>query len=56
VKNITSVLQQKEFDVKAKVSPTVPTGKERLRFCLHSYNTHTEITAVLEHLKAILQA
>src|SRR5690606_7718543 len=33
VKNISSVLQQKDFDVKAILSPTVPEGQERLRFC-----------------------
>lgn len=29
--------------IKAIKSPTVPAGKERLRFCLHSYNTFKEI-------------
>ena len=40
-------LQDKGFDVKAILSPTVPEGQERLRFCLHSYNTKEEITEVL---------
>ncbi|MCB9223592.1 MAG: 8-amino-7-oxononanoate synthase [Crocinitomicaceae bacterium] len=31
------------FAVKAILSPTVPNGKERIRFCLHSYNTENEI-------------
>jgi 8-amino-7-oxononanoate synthase len=50
VKNIASKLQEKGFDVKPILSPTVPEGQERLRFCLHSYNTATEITNVLELL------
>lgn len=50
VKNIASQLQQKGFDVKPILSPTVPEGQERLRFCLHSYNTEKEITEVLSLL------
>ncbi|RZJ64910.1 MAG: 8-amino-7-oxononanoate synthase [Flavobacterium sp.] len=55
VKFITSVLQQKGCDVKAILSPTVPIGQERLRFCIHSYNTHPQITGVLEILSLTLQ-
>lgn len=55
VKNISSVLQQHNFDVKAILSPTVPQGQERLRFCLHAYNTLREITTVLELLKVTIQ-
>lgn len=40
-------LQQKGFDVKPILSPTVPEGKERLRFCIHSYNSQEEISEVL---------
>ena len=41
-------LKEKGFDVKAILAPTVPEGEERLRFCLHSYTTTTQITQVLE--------
>ena len=47
VKSIATQLQEKEFDVKAILSPTVPEGQERLRFCIHSYNTKEEISEVL---------
>lgn len=47
VKSIASQLQEKGFDVKAILSPTVPEGQERLRFCLHSYNSSEEISEVL---------
>lgn len=47
VKRSAMHLQDKGFDVKAILSPTVPEGQERLRFCLHSYNTKEEITEVL---------
>uniref|UniRef100_A0A4W5L236 Aminotransferase class I/classII large domain-containing protein n=1 Tax=Hucho hucho TaxID=62062 RepID=A0A4W5L236_9TELE len=52
VKNIASSLQQKGFDVKAILSPTVPEGQERLRFCLHSYNSKEEMTKVLTLLSS----
>ncbi len=38
------------FDVRPILSPTVPAGEERLRFCLHSYNSKKEIVKVLELL------
>jgi 8-amino-7-oxononanoate synthase len=47
VKSIAHHLQEKGFDVKAILSPTVPEGQERLRFCLHSYNSKEEISEVL---------
>lgn len=50
VKNIAFQLQEKGFDVKAILSPTVPEGQERLRFCLHSYNSKEEILNVLTQL------
>jgi len=50
VKSIATQLQEKGFDVKAILSPTVPEGQERLRFCIHSYNSKEEISEVLELL------
>ncbi len=50
VKNIAGQLQQHGFDVRPILSPTVPEGQERLRFCLHSYNSETEISEVLQLL------
>ena len=55
VKETAAFLQEKGFDVKPILSPTVPEGKERLRFCLHSYNTKKEITEVLGLLSEILK-
>ncbi|MDJ0645066.1 MAG: pyridoxal phosphate-dependent aminotransferase family protein [Flavobacteriaceae bacterium] len=51
VKSVAEKLQQNGYDVKPILSPTVPTGKERLRFCLHAYNSQEEITKVLGLLK-----
>lgn len=54
VKNIALSLQQAGYNVKPILSPTVPQGQERLRFCLHSYTTHQEITQVLTKLRELL--
>lgn len=54
VKNIANQLQEKGFDVKAILSPTVPEGQERLRFCLHSFNSEKEITEVLQLLSTFV--
>ena len=54
VKSIAAQLQLKGFDVKAILSPTVPEGQERLRICLHSYNSETEIRQVLESLANLI--
>ncbi len=50
VKQIAKQLQEKGFDVKPILSPTVPKGEERLRICLHSFNSKEEITKVLQVL------
>lgn len=50
VKEKAIFLQSKGFDVKPILSPTVPQGEERLRICLHSYNTKTEIEQLVDLL------
>ena len=54
VKSIANQLQEKGFDVKAILSPTVPEGQERLRFCLHCYNSKEEISEVLALLSTFV--
>lgn len=54
VKSIANQLQENGFDVKPILSPTVPEGQERLRFCLHSYNSEKEISDVLQHLNSLV--
>ena len=54
VKHLAKKLQEAGFDVRAILSPTVPEGQERLRFCLHSYNTTSEIQAVLQLLSKLV--
>ena len=42
-KDAAAKLQTKGFDVRAILSPSVPKGKERLRICIHLFNTEKEI-------------
>lgn len=46
-------LQKSGFDIRPILSPTVPAGKERLRICLHAYNTESEIKALAESLRSL---
>lgn len=40
-------LLTENFDARPIFTPTVPEGKERIRFCVHSYNTSDEIQEIL---------
>ena len=51
VKAVAETLQQKNFDVRAVLYPTVPKGKERLRIVLHSFNTEEEVTGLINALQ-----
>jgi 8-amino-7-oxononanoate synthase len=42
-KAVATALQQAGLQVNPILHPTVPLGMERLRVCLHSFNTHVEI-------------
>lgn len=54
VKSVSNKLKDKGFNIKAILSPTVPEGQERLRFCLHSSNSKEEIGLALELLSKYL--
>ena len=43
-------LQENNFAVKAILSPTVPEGHERIRICLHAFNSKEEIEKLAEIL------
>ncbi len=47
VKKIAQQMQNNGFDCRAILSPTVPEGQERLRICLHSYNSEQEINKII---------
>lgn len=50
-KQLASILQKQGFDVRAILHPTVPLGKERLRICLHTFNSDTEIKNLAKTIK-----
>lgn len=51
VKNIAKSIRDEGFDVRAILSPTVKSGAERLRICLHAYNTQNDIKKILDIVK-----
>ncbi|HXC03909.1 MAG TPA: 8-amino-7-oxononanoate synthase [Bacteroidia bacterium] len=54
VKRAAAVLQQAGLDVRPILSPTVPAGKERLRICIHLFNTDQEIELLARSLRSVL--
>jgi 8-amino-7-oxononanoate synthase len=46
-KALATQLFDKGFFVRPILSPTVPVGKERIRICLHSFNTKAEVDTML---------
>lgn len=48
VKKIAQNIQKEGFGVIPILSPTVPEGQERLRICLHSFNTEEEISTFFD--------
>jgi 8-amino-7-oxononanoate synthase len=53
IKSAAKFLHQNNLDVRAILSPTVPKGLERLRICVHAYNTKSEITHLATSLSQI---
>lgn len=51
LKKLITHLNHKGFNLKAVVSPTVPHGNERIRICLHSFNTQTEINMLFQAIQ-----
>lgn len=55
VKAISEKLKANGFDVKAILSPTVPSGRERLRLCVHSFNTEEEIKNCMQLITTFIE-
>jgi 8-amino-7-oxononanoate synthase len=53
-RDAASRLQKSGFDVRPILSPTVAAGEERLRICLHVYNTEKEISELSQVLKNLI--
>jgi 8-amino-7-oxononanoate synthase len=44
------------FDVRPIVAPTVAAGQERIRICLHEFNTQAEVLALAAALREALNS
>jgi 8-amino-7-oxononanoate synthase len=55
VKKVSEEIKTLGFDVKPILSPTVTEGRERLRICLHSYNTKDQIQQLVVSLGSYLK-
>ncbi len=53
VKKIALQIQQAGFDVRPILYPTVPKGKERIRICIHSFNTKEEVLKLAEVINSL---
>ena len=53
VKEVAQKIQQQGFDVRPILQPTVPKGKERVRICLHSFNTEEEVAKLAEVINSL---
>jgi 8-amino-7-oxononanoate synthase len=49
-------LQNKGLDVRPILSPTVPAGSERIRICLHSFNSAEEIYLLAANINLFINA
>ena len=50
---VAAQVQNAGLDVRAILSPTVPVGEERLRICLHAFNTTAEMDLLIDTLNNI---
>ncbi len=55
-KQMATHLQNAGLDVRAILSPTVPQGTERIRICLHAYNTVGEIFLLTKTINELINA
>ena len=53
VKHAAEKLQNNGFDVRPILSPTVPKRTERLRICLHTFNSDDEIKSLVQQLSSL---
>ncbi|GAB4019396.1 pyridoxal phosphate-dependent aminotransferase family protein [Spirosoma koreense] len=51
---VAAEAQRIGLDVRAILSPTVPAGQERLRLCIHAFNTTEEIDQLINSLQLTL--
>lgn len=54
VRTVAYKLQKDGFDVRPVLSPTVKAGEERLRVCLHNFNTLEEVKDLAHKINSLL--
>lgn len=54
-KSASRFLQNRGINTKHILSPTVPVGEERIRFCLHSFNSRNDLIRLFEGIKEFQQ-
>jgi 8-amino-7-oxononanoate synthase len=54
-RGIAMALQQAGLLINPILYPTVPQGTERLRICLHSFNTREQVDMLFEHLSDLVK-
>ncbi|MDB5010543.1 MAG: 8-amino-7-oxononanoate synthase [Mucilaginibacter sp.] len=55
-REVAAYLQNSGLDVRAILSPTVPQGSERIRICLHAFNTENEIIKLTDTINNLINA
>tara|TARA_Y100001954_G_scaffold232471_1_gene283804 strand:- start:1179 stop:1910 length:732 start_codon:yes stop_codon:yes gene_type:complete len=53
-KKVAWTLQDRGLDIRPILSPTVEKGKERIRICLHSFNSQDEISHLCRQLSKLI--
>lgn len=53
VKQAAKAINNNGFDVRPILSPTVKEGQERIRICLHTFNSDDEISSLIDTLAAL---
>lgn len=53
IKTMANKIQNMGFDVRAILPPTVPAGKERIRICIHSFNTQEQIIGLAQTINKL---
>ncbi len=55
VKRLANTFLSENFDLRPILSPTVPKGKERLRVCLHAFNSKEQVDKFIKVLKTTVE-
>ena len=54
LRQVAEIIRENGYDVRAVLSPTVPKGTERIRICLHAFNTDDEVKSLVKIIEKSL--